>query len=275
MAVLAGGLSHEREVSLRSGRRLAAALRAPGASVREWDADAALVERLRHGAAGRGRRRAARRRGGERLGAGRAGAPRRAVRRHPGRPAGGPGTSRPRRPSSPAPGSTPRTGSRSRTRRSVSSAPGRARRDGRALGLPLMLKPDQGGSASARRSSRDAAELPAAMVSCLPTPTRSWPSGSSTASRSRCRSSRTGTSRARSRPSRWRRRRRLRLHRALHAGRDHLPLPGAARRRGAGHAAGDRSRRAPTTGLRDVSRMDAVVDAAGRVQILEVNVSQG
>ena len=28
-------------------------------------------------------------------------------------------------------------------------------------------------------------------------------------------------------------------------------------------------------GLRDVSRMDAVVDAAGRVQILEVNVSPG
>jgi D-alanine-D-alanine ligase len=28
-------------------------------------------------------------------------------------------------------------------------------------------------------------------------------------------------------------------------------------------------------GLRDVSRTDAVVDAAGRVQILEVNVSPG
>ena len=47
MAVLAGGLSHEREVSLRSGRRLAAALRGVGVSVREWDADAALIERLR------------------------------------------------------------------------------------------------------------------------------------------------------------------------------------------------------------------------------------
>ena len=45
--MLAGGLSHEREVSLRSGRRLAAALRDTGTSVREWDVDAALVERLR------------------------------------------------------------------------------------------------------------------------------------------------------------------------------------------------------------------------------------
>ena len=47
MAVLAGGLSHEREVSLRSGRRLSAALRGVGMAVREWDADAALIERLR------------------------------------------------------------------------------------------------------------------------------------------------------------------------------------------------------------------------------------
>ena len=47
VAVLAGGLSHEREVSLRSGRRLASALRGIGTVVREWDADAALIERLR------------------------------------------------------------------------------------------------------------------------------------------------------------------------------------------------------------------------------------
>ena len=47
VAVLAGGLSHEREVSLRSGRRLAGALREVGLAVREWDMDAALVERLR------------------------------------------------------------------------------------------------------------------------------------------------------------------------------------------------------------------------------------
>jgi hypothetical protein len=47
VAVLAGGISHEREVSLRSGRRLAAALRCVGVGVREWDVDGALIERLR------------------------------------------------------------------------------------------------------------------------------------------------------------------------------------------------------------------------------------
>jgi D-alanine-D-alanine ligase len=47
VAVLAGGLSAEREISLRSGRRLATDLREVGAAVSEWDADAALVDRLR------------------------------------------------------------------------------------------------------------------------------------------------------------------------------------------------------------------------------------
>ncbi|MBO0839769.1 MAG: D-alanine--D-alanine ligase, partial [Sciscionella sp.] len=46
VAVLAGGLSHERDVSLRSGRRLAAALRSTGLTVEEWDTDAQLVSRL-------------------------------------------------------------------------------------------------------------------------------------------------------------------------------------------------------------------------------------
>ncbi|MGH8920592.1 MAG: D-alanine--D-alanine ligase family protein, partial [Actinomycetes bacterium] len=47
VAVLAGGLSHERDVSLRSGRRLSAALRTEGLTVEEWDTDAGLLERLR------------------------------------------------------------------------------------------------------------------------------------------------------------------------------------------------------------------------------------
>ncbi|WP_185061033.1 D-alanine--D-alanine ligase [Pseudonocardia eucalypti] len=47
VVVLAGGLSHEREVSLRSGRRVAADLRDVGATVVEWDADTTLLERLR------------------------------------------------------------------------------------------------------------------------------------------------------------------------------------------------------------------------------------
>jgi D-alanine-D-alanine ligase len=44
--VLAGGLSHERDVSLRSGRRVAEALRAVGIEVDERDVDADLVTRL-------------------------------------------------------------------------------------------------------------------------------------------------------------------------------------------------------------------------------------
>lgn len=46
VVVLAGGLSHEREVSLRSGRRVAAALRSRGLEVVEADVDSELVARL-------------------------------------------------------------------------------------------------------------------------------------------------------------------------------------------------------------------------------------
>lgn len=47
IVVLAGGLSHERDVSLRSGRRVAEALRAAGAEVEERDVDATLLPALR------------------------------------------------------------------------------------------------------------------------------------------------------------------------------------------------------------------------------------
>jgi D-alanine-D-alanine ligase len=46
VVVLAGGLSHERDVSLRSGRRVAQALRSQGVEVVESDVDSALVPRL-------------------------------------------------------------------------------------------------------------------------------------------------------------------------------------------------------------------------------------
>jgi len=46
VVVLAGGLSHEREVSLRSGRRVAQALRSRGLEVLESDVDSTLVPRL-------------------------------------------------------------------------------------------------------------------------------------------------------------------------------------------------------------------------------------
>ena len=48
VAVLAGGLSHERDVSLRSGRRLSSALRDVGLHVEQWDVDATLIGRLTH-----------------------------------------------------------------------------------------------------------------------------------------------------------------------------------------------------------------------------------
>ena len=44
--VLAGGLSHERDVSLRSGRRVAEALRSTGAEVEVRDVDASLLPEL-------------------------------------------------------------------------------------------------------------------------------------------------------------------------------------------------------------------------------------
>jgi D-alanine-D-alanine ligase len=46
VAVLAGGLSHERDVSLRSGRRVAEALRAAGCEVIETDLDGRLLSIL-------------------------------------------------------------------------------------------------------------------------------------------------------------------------------------------------------------------------------------
>ncbi|MFY0408326.1 D-alanine--D-alanine ligase family protein [Solicola sp. PLA-1-18] len=47
VVVLAGGLSHERDVSLKSGRRVSDALRSAGLEVEESDLDAHLLEGLR------------------------------------------------------------------------------------------------------------------------------------------------------------------------------------------------------------------------------------
>lgn len=47
VVVLAGGLSHERDVSLRSGRRVSEALRGSGVDVEERDVDATLLAALR------------------------------------------------------------------------------------------------------------------------------------------------------------------------------------------------------------------------------------
>jgi D-alanine-D-alanine ligase len=168
VAVLSGGLSHEREVSLRSGRRLSAALRSVGLTVEEWDADSKLVGRLRnhrpdavvvalHGGEGEN--------GSvqtvlEMFGVPYVGTDSRACRRAWDKPT--------------AKAELVRAGLTTpewvvlphATFRELGAQPVLdAMVD--TLGLPLMLKPDQGGSALGAQVVRDAAELPAAMVGCL------------------------------------------------------------------------------------------------------------
>jgi D-alanine-D-alanine ligase len=168
VAVLAGGLSHERDVSIRSGRRLAAALRDTGLIVEEWDADAALIERLRihrpdavviamHGGAGEN---GAVQSVLEMLDVPFVGASAVACRRAWDKPTAKAmlaedGLCTP--PWVVLPQSTFRElGAQAVLDALVAR-----------LGLPLVLKPDQGGSALGVQVVRDAAELPAAMVGCL------------------------------------------------------------------------------------------------------------
>ncbi|GAA3460518.1 D-alanine--D-alanine ligase [Saccharothrix longispora] len=168
VAVLSGGLSHEREVSLRSGRRLSAALRSAGLVVEEWDADARLLTRLKehrpdavvvalHGGEGEN--------GSvqtilEMLGVPFVGTDSRACRRAWDKPT--------------AKGELARAGLTTpewavlphATFRELGAQPVLDALVDR-LGLPLMLKPDQGGSALGAQVVRDAADLPTAMVGCL------------------------------------------------------------------------------------------------------------
>jgi D-alanine-D-alanine ligase len=286
VAVLAGGLSHEREVSLRSGRRLAGALRAAGLTVHEWDTDAALIERLRtdppdavvvalHGGEGEnGSVQAVL----ELLGVPFVGTPSAACRRAWDKPTAKAELAR-------AGMDTPdwvalphatfrELGARAMLEAMVDR-----------LGLPLMLKPDQGGSALGAQVVTDAADLPAAMVSCLAYAdtvlAERFVDGTEVAVSvvaDGC-ADRDGGDDA-----------------ALRA----LPPVEVEAKGGvydytARYTPGGATFHCParlddavlTTlretalaahrllGLRDVSRMDAVVDADGRIQILEVNVSPG
>lgn len=168
VAVLAGGLSHERDVSLRSGRRVSAAMRDVGLAVDEWDADSTLLTRLAkerpdavvialHGGAGED--------GAvhsvlEMLDVAHVGSGSRACRRAWDKPT--------------AKGELARAGY---VTPDWVALPHATFRDLGAqavldalvhhLGLPLILKPDQGGSALGTHVVRDAAELPGAMVGCL------------------------------------------------------------------------------------------------------------
>ncbi|MGI6876485.1 D-alanine--D-alanine ligase family protein [Amycolatopsis sp. 3B14] len=168
VAVLAGGLSHERDVSLRSGRRLSAALREQGLTVEEWDTDAGLLDRLRS----------------ERPDAA-------VVALHGGQGENGSVQTVLEMLKVPYVGTSSRGCRRAwdkPTAKAVLSASGYATPDWVVLphstfrelgaqgvldaivdhlGLPLILKPDQGGSALGAQVVRDAAELPAAMVGCF------------------------------------------------------------------------------------------------------------
>jgi D-alanine-D-alanine ligase len=168
IAVLAGGLSHEREVSLRSGRRLAADLRDVGAAVLEWDADATLLERLRteppeavvvalHGGQGEnGSVQAVL----EMLDVPFVGTGSRACRLAWDKPIAKAELARAGL-ATPDWVVLPHATFRDLGARAVLDA------IVDRLGLPLMIKPDQGGSALGAQVVYDAENLPAAMVDCL------------------------------------------------------------------------------------------------------------
>ncbi len=168
VVVLAGGLSHEREVSLRSGRRVSAALREAGLVVEEWDADATLVTRLvehrpaavvvaLHGGAGEN---GATQSVLEMLGVPYVGADPRACRRAWDKPCAKAELAQAGY-ATPNWIALPHVTFRDLGARAVLDALITR------LGLPLMLKPDQGGSALGAHVVREPDELPAAMVGCL------------------------------------------------------------------------------------------------------------
>jgi D-alanine-D-alanine ligase len=168
VAVLAGGLSHERDVSLRSGRRLSAALRAKGLTVEEWDTDAGLIERLRklrpdavvvalHGGEGEN--------GSvqtilEMLEVPFVGTSSQGCRRAWDKPTAKALLRQ-------AGFATPRWVVLPHSTFRELGAQGVLDAMVERLGLPLILKPDQGGSALGTQVVREAAELPAAMVGCF------------------------------------------------------------------------------------------------------------
>ena len=167
-AVLAGGLSYEREVSLRSGRRVLGALRRAGVDAVQLDADAQLLSHLAdlapdvvfialHGSAGED---GALRDVLDLLGLPFVGSTASACRLAWDKPcaksalaAAGIRT--------PASVALPHT-----TFRELGAAALLERLVDR-LGLPLMVKPTQGGSALGAHAVHRPEELPAAMVSCF------------------------------------------------------------------------------------------------------------
>lgn len=275
--MLAGGLSHEREVSLRSGRRLAQSLRGVGVDVCEWDVDATLVRKLRteppdaavialHGGEGEnGSVQAVL----ELLDVSFVGTSARACRRAWDKPTAKAELARAGL-DTPDWVALPHTTFRALGAQAVLDAMVDR------LGLPLMVKPDQGGSALGAQVVADRAELPAAMVSCLAY-------GDTVLAERFVAGVEVAVTVVEDGPE----------PRALPpveiVARDGIYDYTARYTLGAStfHCPArldDTTTRLLTEtavaahrllGLRDVSRMDAVVDSTGAVQILEVNVSPG
>ena len=166
--VLAGGLTYEREVSLRSGRRICEALKAAGVAVRTLDPDAALLAGLDgdrpdavfvalHGADGED---GALRSVLDLVGVRYVGSTAPACRMAWDKPTAK-ATVRAAGLTTPDWVALPHS-----TFRELGAAVVLDRIVSR-FGLPLMVKPAQGGSALGARVIRAAADLPAAMVSCL------------------------------------------------------------------------------------------------------------
>jgi D-alanine-D-alanine ligase len=277
--VLAGGLSYEREVSLRSGRRVADALRAVGVEASLADADAGLLPLLRdiapaavfialHG------------------GSGEDGAIR-AVLECAGVPYVGTAAAACRL-------AFDKPTAKELLARAGVATPGWVavphatfRELGAAavleaivarLGLPLMVKPAQGGSALGATVVQAAADLPAAMVSCFsygPTAlVEQWVTGVEVAVSVLAQP---GAEEPIALPA------------------VEISAPGTGYTYTARYTAGETEFHVParlpaaataavaevaltahrSLGLRDLSRTDAIVDAAGEVQFLEVNVAPG
>ncbi|HWH28115.1 MAG TPA: D-alanine--D-alanine ligase [Mycobacteriales bacterium] len=275
--VLAGGLSHERDVSLRSGRRVLDALRHAGVDAEVRDADAGLLGVLRDG-----------------------GYAAVLVALH-----GGPGEDGALREvlelaGVPYVGSTPSACRLAWDKPTAKALAGRAglatphaavlphatfRELGAGavidrlvehLGLPLMVKPARGGSALGATAVRTAEQLPAAMVSCFSYGEAALVEQFVTGTEVAVSVVDTGSG-----------------PRALPAV-EIQPLSGVydyAARYTAGETeffvparlpqecTAEVARVAVTAhealGLRDLSRVDLVVDGSGEVHLLEVNVSPG
>ena len=168
VVVLAGGLAYERDVSVRSGRRVCEALKAAGVSVRVLDADAALIGTLAadppdavfvalHGGSGED---GALRTVLDLVGVRYAGSDAAACRMAWDKP-NAKAAVRAAGLSTPDWVALPHS-----TFRELGAAAVLDRIVDR-LGLPLMVKPAQGGSALGARVVASAVELPDAMISCL------------------------------------------------------------------------------------------------------------